>query len=364
VASSLKIAFTGGGTGGHIYPALAIARMLKEKHNVDIFYIGADKGMDRSIVEGASFRFYGISSGKLRRYFSLKNISDIFKIIKGYFAAKKILKIEKPALLFSKGGFVSVPPVIAASRLKIPVWTHESDFSPGLATKINACFAARIYTAYEKTALFFKEDLRARILCSGNPVRSEFREADGEKGRAFLGVKGNKKILLVLGGSQGAKEINDLVALCLPELTSSFFVVHQTGNSAVSPASGHEQDYLPIPYIKNEMPDVLASASLVIGRSGAGTVWESAAIGVPMILVPLSGSGTRGDQVENARYFSGQGAAIMLIHPTPEVLLQELHSLIHDEKRWTSMAALSKAAGEKNAAQTISEDIVLFSRSL
>ncbi|MDR3302219.1 MAG: glycosyltransferase, partial [Spirochaetaceae bacterium] len=177
-----KIAFTGGGTGGHIYPSLAVAAAFKEKHEPQIFYIGASRGMDRAIVEDANLPFYGICAGKLRRYVSLKNIIDLFKILIGFFQALKILAKERPALLFSKGGFVSVPPVLAAATLKIPVWTHESDFTPGLATKINARFAERVFTAYENTALFFPPAGRSKIICVGNPVRDAFRNADAERG--------------------------------------------------------------------------------------------------------------------------------------------------------------------------------------
>jgi UDP-N-acetylglucosamine--N-acetylmuramyl-(pentapeptide) pyrophosphoryl-undecaprenol N-acetylglucosamine transferase len=379
--NSIKIAFTGGGTGGHIYPALAVAQELIEKYNADIFYIGSASGMDKSIVEGAGVRFYGIAAGKLRRYFSLKNIFDIYNIIKGFLQAKNILKKERPLLLFSKGGFVSVPPVFAASSLSIPVWTHESDFSPGLATKINALAADRIYISYQQTLEFFKREGQKKIVYAGNPVREIFREASAQRGRDFLKVDTNKKILLVLGGSQGAKEINDLVLECLPELVKHFFVVHQTGKDsgvlgaeplgggvAEGPRSGAEargglpptDSYIATAYIKEQLPDILASASLVMGRSGAGTVWEAAATGRPMLLIPLCGSGTRGDQVENARYFVEKGAAVMLLHPTGEVLINEINKLVYDKTLLINMAAASKIIGENNAVKKICADIVLF----
>ncbi|MDR0323598.1 MAG: UDP-N-acetylglucosamine--N-acetylmuramyl-(pentapeptide) pyrophosphoryl-undecaprenol N-acetylglucosamine transferase, partial [Treponema sp.] len=306
----INIAFTGGGTGGHIYPGLAVACELKKLlademppgSECRLFWIGSSSGMDRLLVEEAGIEFFGIPSGKLRRYFSLKTIVDFFKVIAAFFAARKILKKQKAVLLFSKGGFVSVPPCAAAASLGITVFTHESDFSPGLATRINARFVSqtggRIFTAYEDTENFFGENMRDRITVCGNPVRFAFRSADAAKGRAFLGIEEKSaRILLVLGGSQGAREINELIRAALPELTEIYTVVHQTGPKHEWDLGAGEK-YKPFPYIKNELPDVMAAAELVLGRSGAG-IWEWAVSGKPMILIPLTGSGTRGDQVEN-----------------------------------------------------------------
>jgi UDP-N-acetylglucosamine--N-acetylmuramyl-(pentapeptide) pyrophosphoryl-undecaprenol N-acetylglucosamine transferase len=185
----VHIAFTGGGTGGHIYPGLAVASYLRKEGNCRIFWLGSDKGMDKAIVEAAGLEFFGVPSGKLRRYISPRNISDTFKVAAGFFAARKILKREKPCLLFSKGGFVSVPPCYAAASLGIRVFTHESDFSPGLATKINLRVAQKIFLAYQETSGFLKPAYRKKIIVSGNPVRPEFRAPDPIKGRNFLGLK-------------------------------------------------------------------------------------------------------------------------------------------------------------------------------
>lgn len=371
-----KICFAGGGTGGHIYPALAIIFALREADEksgahpdgkIEIFWIGQKNGMDRQIVEDAGVRFFGISAGKLRRYFSLKNLLDIFKIAAGFFAARRILRRECPTLLFSKGGFVSVPPVIAAASLGIPVHTHESDFSAGLATRINARFATRIWLASAETAGFFSDKLKQRCRVCGNPVRPAFRAAalaGGAQGRAALErlsgkkIPEQKKILLVLGGSQGAQEVNELVRGSISCLTRHFFVVHQTGCAAETASADSDADsYFPVKYIKAEMPAILAAASLVLGRSGAGTVWESAAAGVPMILIPLAGSGTRGDQVENARYFERQGAALTLIHPSGTELEAAVEALVSDETRLDAMAAASRKAGALDAVSIIKEEL-------
>jgi UDP-N-acetylglucosamine--N-acetylmuramyl-(pentapeptide) pyrophosphoryl-undecaprenol N-acetylglucosamine transferase len=284
---------------------------------------------------------------------------DVFKVAAGFFAARRILKREKPALLFSKGGFVSVPPCAAAASLGIPVFTHESDYTPGLATRINIRFAKKIFVPYEETLSSFPASCRERVFVSGNPIRPEFRAADPAKGRAFIGVGGEDRILLVLGGSQGAREVNELIRTCLPKLTEMFFVVHQTG-----PLSDWElkpsERYRPYPFIRDELPHVIAAADIVVGRSGAGTIWENAALGRPMVLIPLSGSGTRGDQVENARYFERAGAAALLPGGavSPENLVQTLAAIGGDETRKKAMAAASARIGGADGAAFIASAVI------
>jgi UDP-N-acetylglucosamine--N-acetylmuramyl-(pentapeptide) pyrophosphoryl-undecaprenol N-acetylglucosamine transferase len=351
------IALAGGGTGGHIYPGLAVAEELRAGGQAEIFWIGSQSGMDRSIVENAGIPFFGIPAGKLRRYITFKNFIDIFRVLGGFFAARRILKKKKPAALFSKGGFVSVPPCAAAFSLGIPVFTHESDVSPGLATKINARFARGIFTAYAETIpLLGKYSGRAKV--SGNPVRREFFHAQEEQGRAFLGLKEMEPVLLVLGGSQGALEINELTAAWLPELVSRFTVVHQTGVNWKGPPESER--YKPRQYINKEMPQVLAASSLVLGRSGAGTLWECAALGKPMILIPLRGSGTRGDQVENAEIFRKAGAAMVL---EPDELkdrrgLDRILSLAADDEKLKTMARSSLEMSRPEAAAFIAGEIL------
>jgi UDP-N-acetylglucosamine--N-acetylmuramyl-(pentapeptide) pyrophosphoryl-undecaprenol N-acetylglucosamine transferase len=269
-------------------------------------------------------------------------------------------------LLFSKGGFVSVPPVFTARLLNLPVWTHESDFSIGLANRINALFASKIWLTYEQSLSGLSAGLRNKAVVSGNPVRAVFyrccsqeeRGASVARGLAFLSVTGEPPVLLVLGGSQGALEVNTLIGKALPELTKRFVVVHQTGEKGeASPRPEPSARYIPLAYIKDEMPDLLACAALVVGRSGAGTVWECAACGKPMILVPLAGSGTRGDQVENARYFAEKGAAISLIHPTTEELVETVIRLTDTPGRLEAMAAAARKIGALNAAAFIAGEI-------
>ena len=356
----VSIAFTGGGTGGHIYPGLAIASWIKELFPCRLFWIGSASGMDRTIVEKAGLEFFGIPSGKLRRYFSLRNFSDLFKVAAGFFAARRLLRREKPALLFSKGGFVSVPPCAAAKSLHIPVFTHESDFSPGLATRVNTRFAERVFVTYSESAAFFPGAAREKVCVSGNPIRREFGAADAAKGRAFLGLGESERILLVLGGSLGSREINALVRACLPELTRYYTVVHQTGEDTKTIDDKNER-YKPFAYFGAEIPHVIAAAELVLCRSGAGTIWECKSLNKPMVLVPLRGSGTRGDQVENARLFHEVGAAHCFMPDSAgQIPAEELSALIaslaEDSERRQGMIQ-AKIAGS-DAAAFIAREII------
>src|SRR5574344_1363230 len=240
---SIRIVFEGGGKGGHIYPGIAVAdelQLLAVEKNIpiEIYWIGSKTGMDKTIVEknlvssgGSITQFYGISCGKLRRYLSLKHIVDIFKIIAGYFGAIHILRKIKPTVLFSKGGFVSVPPCAAAKLLHIPYYTHECDFTPGLATRLNSKGAKNIFVSYEETIKYIKETLRQKCIVTGNPVRPIFYDDNADKGRKFLSIENDSKkpLLLVLGGSLGARQINSLVVENLPWLKERFVVIHQTG---------------------------------------------------------------------------------------------------------------------------------------
>ncbi|MCL2479186.1 MAG: undecaprenyldiphospho-muramoylpentapeptide beta-N-acetylglucosaminyltransferase [Treponema sp.] len=351
----ITLAFTGGGTGGHIYPGLAIASCLQKLMPCVIFWIGSNKGMDRSIAEAAGVKFYGIPSGKLRRNFSLKNITDIFNVARGFFAARRILIKEKPALLFSKGSFASVPPSAAAHSLKIPVFCHESDFTPALATRINSGFSEKIFIPYSESMKLYPAKVQGKLEVSGNPVRKEFTDADSSRGREFLKISEGERVLLVLGGSTGSLEINRLIRESLPELTRFYTVVHQCGSNEALPEPG--PGYKPYAYINEELPHVIAAAELVICRGGAGTLWECAFLKKPMIIIPLRGSGTRGDQVENAVLFEKAGAAINFSDNINAPKLAALvAALAADKNRRDTMAA--SGIGSRGAAEYIAEKII------
>lgn len=375
------VAFTGGGTGGHIYPGLAVADELKalaQKDNkqININWIGCSKGMDRQIVEKAvdsegkrtADFFYGIPSGKLRRYFSWQNFTDLFRIVGGYFAARRILKKLKPAILFSKGGFVSVPPVLAAKHLGIPVFTHECDFTLGLANRLNFKSAATMFVSYEETKNRLPQSDQSRVVVTGNPVRPVIYGADAAKGREFLQITDKRPVLLVLGGSSGARQINELVWANLDWLCEHFTVVHQTGllNADSSTENTLKQKYngayKPYQFIYEQMPDVIAAADVVLSRAGANSIWEAAVLNKPMVLIPLCGSGTRGDQVDNAKFFEEKNAAIVLLgeQATGPNLLQALEKMLEEKQRNEYALNVAKMTGGVRPAEKIAQ--ILYNR--
>lgn len=400
-------AFTGGGTGGHIYPGLAVADVLRNKfagrgEPLRIVWLGSRRKMDRNIVQNARSAsggsgtdshggnqgnvvdaFYGIPSGKLRRYVSIQNFFDIFKIGFGFVAAFFILLKERPVFLFSKGGFVSVPPCIAARILGIKVYTHECDFTPGLATKINSRFAHEIFLSYEETKQYFPAAAQKKLVVTGNPVRDVFYNADPEIGRKFIfndaqrnsansvredspknregedsaRAENGKPVLLITGGSLGAAQINALVRENLEWLCERFVVVHQTGQND-NPIEGSPtvtQNYHPFAFIYEEMPHVFSLADVVLSRSGANSIWEGAVLAKPMVLLPLEGEGTRGDQVDNAEFFSRRGAAVVIrkADASSQQLRNALSLLLQKNVREEFSAACKKIVGNKKPGETI-----------
>lgn len=374
------IAFTGGGTGGHIYPGLAVADELKSiafqrNKNIKIVWLGCSKGMDKKLIENAvdnngnktADNFYGIPSGKLRRYFSFQNFTDLFRIFAGFIKSFFILIKIKPVVLFSKGGFVSVPPCLAAKILGIPVFTHECDFTLGLANRINFKSAKTMFVSYEETKNKINIDDQKRVVVTGNPIRPIFYNTNSSAGLEYLNISKREKkpILLVLGGSSGAKQINKLIIENLEWLTERFIVVHQTG--LINAEENVEQDlcqkyqgsYKPFKFIHKEMPDVLSCADIILSRAGANSIWEAAVLLKPMILIPLCGSGTRGDQVDNARFFEDKKAAKVLIDEdvTNDNLKSCLSSFLDINERETYKKALKDLIGVEKPAEKIANII-------
>ncbi len=354
------IAFTGGGTAGHVFPAFPVAERMRSA-GFDVIWIGSKRGMERKLVENAGIRYYGIPAGKLRRYFSLRNITDIFRIAAGFCCALRILRKEKPNAVFSKGGFVSVPPVAAARCLHIPAMTHESDVDPGLATRLNMKMGARILVSYKETLSYLSPEAAKNAVVAGNPVRDDFfnsETADPEKGRKIAGLEPDdpRPLILVLGGSQGAREVNDLVYGSLDAMLEIAAVVHQTGPG--NPALAEKYGYLSRPFFHEELPHLLAAADLAVGRSGAGSLWEFAATGTPAIFIPLRGSGTRGDQVLNAESAEKSGMAVILPPDSgPEDLGRIVKELFLSPNGLSAMKAAAAAYPAEEAADRIAEVI-------
>ena len=357
-----RILFTGGGTGGHVYPGLVILEHLRRRGAYELSWIGSKKGVERTLVEEAGVPFISIPTGKFRREFSFKNIIDLFRVVGGIFSSLYHLKRLRPHLLFSKGGFVSVPPVLAAFALRIPVISHESDMDPGLATRIALHMARKLLVPFGESVEKYPVRYRSKLVVTGNPVREEIFQGKPEVGRGLLGLRKDKPILLVLGGSQGALEINRLVWSTLEDLLKDFQVVHQLGPLHAEAPELKEyaqmDGYVAKGYFKGELPHVLAMANFVVSRAGAGTLWELAALCKPMLLIPLRGTGTRGDQVRNARLFELHGWAKALYdEPIPkERFLSEVRSL-SESKTSENLRAGLKRLDIPRAAERILEAI-------
>ena len=303
-----KIIMTGGGTAGHVTPNLALVPKLKDK-GFEIKYIGSKDGIEKEIINDAKIPYFEISSGKLRRYFDMKNFTDPFKVMKGVIEANKILKREKPNVIFSKGGFVAVPVVIAASMRRIPVVSHESDLTPGLANKISSPFCDKLCVTFRESLKYVKDD---KGVLTGTPIREEILRGNSLKGKELCGFKDNKEILLVIGGSLGAKSINDAVRKNLKELLKNFNIIHICGKGNLDEGLLNINGYKQFDYVKEELPNLLKASDLIISRAGANVIFELLALKKPTLLIPLSKKISRGDQILNANSFEKEGFSLVL----------------------------------------------------
>lgn len=319
----MKIVMTGGGTAGHVTPNIALFPALKEA-GYEISYIGSYEGMERELIKKEGIEYFGIASGKLRRYFDWKNFSDPFRVMKGYSEAKKVLKHKKPDVVFSKGGFVTVPVVFAAKSLGIPVIIHESDLTPGLANKLAIPKATYVCHNFPETANHLPEN---KSKLSGCPIRQELFEGDREKGLAFIGFDGKKPVLMVIGGSTGAKAVNEGIRSCLDELLKSFDVVHLCGKG-MTDGSINKVGYKQFEYVADELCDVFKAADMVVSRAGANAICEILALRKPHVLIPLSKAASRGDQILNAKSFKKQGFSAVI--EEEDITKDSLYELIID----------------------------------
>ena len=298
-----KIVLTGGGTAGHVTPNLALIPVLKE-HGYKIQYLGSYHGIEKELIEKEGIPYTGISSGKLRRYFSLKNFSDPFRILKGYSQACRFLKKEKPDVIFSKGGFVSVPVVLAAKHLHIPAIIHESDMTPGLANKLCIPSARKVCCNFPETMKYLPAD---KAVLTGSPIRRELLNGSPLAGYQFTGFSSEKPVLLIIGGSLGSVKVNQAVRSILPELLKTWQVVHLCGKGNLDLSLDSLDGYVQYEYISSELKDLFAMSDLMISRAGANSICEILALRKPNILIPLSAAASRGDQILNANSFKKQG---------------------------------------------------------
>ncbi len=331
-----RIILTGGGSAGHVTPNIALIPQLKEK-GYEIHYAGSYQGIEKDLIEPFGIPYHGISSGKLRRYFSLQNFSDPFRVLKGLAQARKLIRDLKPNVIFSKGGFVSVPIVLAGKQNHVPVIIHESDMTPGLANKIAIPCAEKVCCNFPETLEHLPKE---KAVLTGSPIRQELLSGNKLAALNFCGFTPDKPVILVIGGSLGAVAVNNTVRAALPKLLESFQVIHLCGKGKMDETLANTKGYCQFEYIKDELRDLFALADLVISRAGANAICELLALRKPNLLIPLSANASRGDQILNARSFERQNFSIVLEEEeaNSETLLAAVQQLY--ERRDTYMNAM------------------------
>lgn len=341
-----KIVMTGGGTAGHVTPNLALAPLL-QKNGYEIYYIGSYTGIEKKLVENAGITYYGISSGKLRRYHDWKNFTDPFRVIKGFAEANQLLKHIKPDVVFSKGGFVSVPVVMAAARQHIPSIIHESDMTPGLANKLAIPFATKVCCNFPETLNYLPE---GKAVHTGSPIREELFSGNRERGFEFTGFDSNKPVILIMGGSIGSKFINNAVWESLDTLLESFQIVHLVGKGNINKELSGKTGYQQYEFVNEQLNDVFAITDLMISRAGANSISEILALKIPNILIPLSAAASRGDQILNAESYEKQGFSTVLQEETltSELLINSVNTVYANRESIKEKMASSKLLDANN----------------
>ncbi len=324
-----KIVMTGGGTAGHVTPNIALIPKLREL-GYEIDYIGSKEGIEKKLISDLGIPYYGVSTGKFRRYFDPKNFSDPFRVLKGCHEAKKLLKELKPNVIFSKGGFVSVPVVRAAASLKIPVIIHESDLTPGLANKLCIPVATKICCNFPETLKYLPEK---KSVLTGSPIREELTKGNKDVAYKLCGFDKNRPVIMVMGGSQGASAINKVVRDALPRLLEKFNVIHICGQEKMDNMLLTTPGYKQFDYVKSELKDLFAITDLVVSRAGANAICELLALRIPNVLIPLPLAASRGDQLLNAASFESQGYSIVLQEENldEDSLMNALHELYENK---------------------------------
>ena len=345
------IVLTGGGTAGHVTPNLALIPTLKE-NGWDIQYIGSHTGIEKELVNKENIPYHSIASGKLRRYLSVENLKDPFKVIKGYFDAYKILKKLKPRVVFSKGGYVTVPVVLAASHLGIPVIIHESDMTPGLANKIAMRSAKTICVNFEETLKY----VGGKGVYTGSPIRAELFAGNRTEGNAICGFKETRPTLLMMGGSLGAKKINENLREALPELLKKYNIVHICGKKNLDESLLGLEGYKQFEYVNEELPHLFAMADIMLSRAGANALAEIIALNIPSLLIPLSQAASRGDQILNAKAMKSKGYCEVLYEEdlNKDKLIEKINELYSNKQQFRGkMKEITKLSGVQKVMQEI-----------
>lgn len=326
----MKVVFTGGGSAGHVLPAVPIMRAMRGQ-GAEIFYIGGADGADQRYLAGEELRYYGIASGKLRRYFSWRNFADAFSVLRGLWQSHRLLGRIRPDVVFSKGGFVSFPVVLAGWLRRIPVVAHESDFSPGLANRLAMPFLSALCTSFPMQR---PRRLRGTLVHTGAPVRPELLQGDAERGRALVDAPAGMPLVLATGGSLGAEALNAIVRSAAPGLVEHCCLVHVCGPGKTKALALPR--YHPFEFVGADWGHLLAAADLVVSRAGANALFELLALGKPNILVPLPRSASRGDQIENAAYAEQAGYSMVI--PEEELdaarLTEAVQGMLDEAEGW------------------------------
>ena len=327
-----KIVLTGGGSAGHVTPNIALIPALK-KAGFEIYYIGSYNGIEKKLIEDYNIPYFGIATGKLRRYFDPKNFSDPFRVLKGFSEARALLKRIKPDIVFSKGGYVSVPVVRAAGALRIPYIVHESDMTPGLANKLSMTGARKICCNFPETMKLLPAD---KVVLTGTPIRDELLKGSKEAGKELCGFTDDKPVLMIIGGSLGAQSVNETVRYALPRLLPFFNVVHLCGKEKMDNLKLSVPGYKQFEYVKNELKDIFAMADVVVSRAGANSICELLALKKPNILIPLSTKSSRGDQMMNARSFEQQGFSMVIDNDEldEDILVESIEELYENREKY------------------------------
>ena len=347
------IVLTGGGTAGHVTPHLALIPKLKEA-GYDIHYIGS-AGIERGLMENQPLTFHTVQSGKLRRYFDWKNLTDPFRVVWGAIQSIRLIGKIKPDVCFSKGGFVAVPVVIGCWVHRVPVLAHESDLTPGLANRISARFAKKVAATFPECA----EALAPKGVLTGTPLRPELFLGEREKGLQLAGFQGSKPVLLMMGGSQGAQSLNKALREALPRILPHMDVLHLCGKGNMDESLKGTPGYFQTEFLSGSLPDALACADLVLSRAGANALCEFAALKKPMLLIPLPLSSSRGDQILNAKSYGGRGLANVLPQEdlTADTLVRALEKLANDAPKLREALANEPAADGTEAVLRLIEEI-------
>lgn len=352
-----RIVLTGGGTAGHVTPNIALLPKLKEL-GYDIHYIGSHEGIEKKLITDFEIPYYGVSTGKLRRYLALKNLSDPFRVMKGYGEAKKILKELNPDVVFSKGGFVSVPVVRAAASLKIPCIIHESDMTPGLANKLCIPVASKVCCNFPETLANLPDE---KAVLTGSPIRSELMKGDKVAAMNLCKFNSSLPVIMVIGGSSGSVAINKAVRAALPKLLEDFQIVHICGTDRVDNLLLNRKGYAQFEYLKSELKDVLSMADIVISRAGANAICELLALKKPNLLIPLPAASSRGDQILNAKSFESQGYSLVLNEDDLDehTLVEKVYELYCNRKTYIDTMSQSSQLNAVDKVISLIEDAVI-----